>query len=42
MDLFFLESYKAITSLIVRMLEISQEEILKLRDAEQMQKFVKN
>lgn len=41
-DLFFLESHRAITSLIVRMLEISQAEILKIRDPEVMQKFIKS
>ena len=40
-DLFFLEGEKAITSLIIRMLEISREEIMKIDDAEKMQKFLK-
>ena len=40
-DLFFLEGEKAITSLIIRMLEISQDEIMKIEDAEIMQKFLK-
>lgn len=40
-DLFFLEGHKAITCLIVRMLEIAREEILKIKDPEILQKFVK-
>lgn len=31
-DLFFLEGHKAITCIIVRMLEIAREEILKIKD----------
>lgn len=31
-DLFFLEGHKAITSLIVRMLEMAQGELLKIKD----------
>lgn len=41
-DLFFLESDKAITSLIVRMLEIAHDQILKIKDAEALQMFIKN
>ena len=40
-DLFFLEGDKAITSLIVRMLKLSKDEILKIKDPEVMQSFVK-
>ena len=41
MDLFFLEGEKAITAVVVRMLEIAQVEILKLKEPEDMQKFIK-
>ena len=41
MDLFFLEGQKAITSVIVRMLQMSQDHILKLTEPEDMQKFIK-
>lgn len=41
MDLFFLEGDKAITSTIVRMLEISSDVILKITDPQDMQDFIK-
>lgn len=41
MDLFFLVGEKAITSVIVRMLEIAQTEIMKIKDPETMQSFLK-
>jgi hypothetical protein len=40
-DLFFLESHKAITSLIVRMLEIAHDEIMKIKDGYKLQKFIR-
>lgn len=41
-DLFFLEGEKAITALIVRMLEIAHSEIMKIEDAFELQQFMKS